>query len=144
MYHPIRTGLLVLSALAIFSASTVSAQEAPAPEMATPDGADSENLADQDLADLAMVCTATYDVVLANGQGGARTEDIKDLRDLARSIYQEISKATDDAIDAEITKADATLQAEVKSGGVDLKDFQATCDSLLMEEEDSVAAPVVS
>ena len=111
--------------------------------MATPDGADPA-LADQDLADLAMVCTATYDVVLANGQGGARTEDIKDLRDLARSIYQEISQATDDAIDAEITKADATLQAEIKSGDVDLKEFQATCDSLLMEEDDGAAAPIVS
>lgn len=141
MYHPIRAGLLVLSTLAIFSAS--GAQETPAPQMAPPEGADAP-MADQDLADLAMVCTATYDVVLANGQGGARTEDIKDLRDLARSIYQEISQATDDAIDAEITKADATLQAEIKSGGVNLKEFQATCDSLLMEEDDGAAAPIVS
>ncbi|WP_349320004.1 hypothetical protein [Asticcacaulis sp. MM231] len=143
MYHPIRAGLLVLSTLAFFSASGLSAQETPAPQMPEPEGAEPE-LSDQDMADLAMVCTATYDVVLANGQGGAQTEAIKDARDLARSIYQEISQATDDAIDAEITKADATLQAEVKSGGVDLKDFQATCDSLLMEEQDGVAAPIVS
>jgi hypothetical protein len=143
MYHPIRTGFLVLSTLALFSATALQAQETPAPQMDAPDGAESE-LSDQDMADLAMVCTATYDVVLTNGLGGAQTEDIKDARDLARSIYQEITQAAEADIDAEITRADATLQAEVKSGGVNLKEFQGTCDSLLMDEGDETDAPIVS
>ena len=128
-------GLVISLAIALLGASVTAAQEAPAPT--TPDSADSPNNApsDADVANMALVCVATYDLVIAKQPGGPQAEAISDARDLARSIYIEATQSDEATADADITRIDKALAEAVASGEGNLDEYHSTCDSLLMGDD---------
>lgn len=130
----IRTGCVVLSALALLGASAAGAQETPAPT--TPDSAaPSDAPSDADVANMALVCVATYDLVIAKQLAGPQADAISDARDLAKSIYMEASQSDEAAADDDITRTDKALADAVASGKGNLDEYHSTCDSLLMGDE---------
>ncbi len=131
MMSMIRTGCIALSVV-LLSASAVSAQEAPAPT--TPDSAEAAP-SDADVANMALVCVATYDLVILKQPSGPQAEAISDARDLAKSIYMEATQSDEAAADDDITRTDKALADAVASGKGSLDEYHSTCDSLLMGDE---------
>lgn len=123
-------GLVISLAIAPLGASVTAAQEAPA--LTTPDSADAPS--DADIANMALVCVATYDLVMAQQPAGPQAEAISDARDLARSIYIEATQSDEATADADISRIDKALAEAVASGEGNLDEYHSTCDSLLMEE----------
>lgn len=84
----------MLSAFALLGASAAGAQETPPPS-------------DVDVANMALVCVATYDLVISKQPDGPQAEAISGARDLARSIYIEASQSdevTADDVSAALTR----------------------------------------
>jgi hypothetical protein len=140
MMSMIRTGYIVLSAMALLSASMVGAQETPAPT--TPDSADSapgnapsDAPSDADVANMALVCVATYDLVMSKQPSGPQADAISDARDLARSIYIEATASDETTADDDIARTDKVLADAVASGKGNLDEYHSTCDSLLMGDD---------
>jgi len=127
----LKTGFAALSAFALMGATVVHAQDAAASSSSDSSG----SVSTEDVANIAIVCVATYDYVLAKGQGAGKEAAIKEARDLARSIYKEATAGDDATVDADIAKIDKALADDVAAGGTDINDFHSTCDSLLMEDE---------
>ena len=131
MMSIIRTGCIVLSVV-LLSASAVNAQETPAPTM--PDSADPAP-SDADVANMALVCVATYDLVISKQPSGPQAEAISDARDLAKSIYMEATQSDEATADDDITRTDKALADAVASGKGNLDEYHSTCDSLLMGDD---------
>lgn len=132
----IRTGCIVVSALVLLAGATAKAQETPAPT--TPDSAESapgDAPSDADVANMALVCVATYDLVISKQLAGPQAEAIADARDLARSIYIEASQSDETTADDDITRTDKALADAVASGKGNLDEYHSTCDSLLMGDD---------
>ena len=123
---------MALSAIMLLSASALKAQETPAP--VTPDSAEPAP-SDADVANMALVCVATYDLVIAKQPSGPQAEAISDARDLAKSIYMEASQSDEAAADDDITRTDKALADAVASGKGNLDEYHSTCDSLLMGDD---------
>ena len=142
----IRTGCVVVSALALLAGAAAQAQETPAPT--TPDSAaPSDAPSDVDVANMALVCVATYDLVIAKQPAGSQAEAISDARDLARSIYIEATQSDETTADDDITRTDKALADAVASGKGNLDEYHSTCDSLLMEDgpdDGGDTGPVIS
>ena len=132
--------------LALLSANATLAQETPAPT--TPDSdapadsaadAPSDAPGDADVANMALVCVATYDLVLAKQPSGPLADDAADARDLARSIYIEASQSDEATADDDIARVDKALAAAISSGQGNLDEYHSTCDSLLMDDDQDSA-----
>jgi hypothetical protein len=131
----IRTGLAALSAIAVLGVSAAWAQETPVPT--TPDSAPNDAPSDADIANMALVCVATYDLVILKQPSGPQVEALSDARDLARSIYIEATQSDEATADEDISRTDKALADAVSSGQGNLDEYYSTCDSLLMENEPS-------
>ncbi len=123
---------MALAAMALLGASAVAAQETPAPT--TPDSADS-GPSDAEVANMALVCVATYDLVMPKAPAGPEAEAISDARDLARSIYMEATQSDEATADDDIARTDKALAAAIASGKGNLDEYHSTCDSLLMGDD---------
>ncbi|MFT4077027.1 MAG: hypothetical protein QM647_15990 [Asticcacaulis sp.] len=127
---------LALVAAASFLSMPVMAQEA-APDLDQAPDADSPS--DQQIANMALVCVATYDLVLAKQPSGPVADDAADARDLAKSIYIEASQTDEDTADEDIARVDLALATAISSGKGDLNEYHSTCDSLLSDEDPDAA-----
>ncbi|WP_139159711.1 hypothetical protein [Asticcacaulis taihuensis] len=137
----IRTGCVVL-AMVLLSATATGAQETPAPikpDSAAPNDSPSDAPSDADIANMALVCVATYDLVLAVKPTGPLADDAADARDLARSIYIEASQSDEATADDDIARVDKALAAAISSGQGNLDEYHSTCDSLLMDDDQDSA-----
>lgn len=123
---------MALSTIILLSASAAGAQETPAPT--TPDSAESAP-SDADVANMALVCVATYDLVISKQPSGPQSDAISDARDLAKSIYMEATQSDEAAADDDITRTDKALADAVASGKGNLDEYHSTCDSLLMGDD---------
>jgi hypothetical protein len=135
MNYMIRTGFMALAAMALLGASAVGAQETPAPT--TPDSASgpSDAPSDAEVANMALVCVATYDLVMPKAPAGPQAEAISDARDLARSIYMEATQSDEATADDDIARTDKALAEAIASGKGNLDEYHSTCDSLLMGDD---------
>lgn len=88
---------------------------------------------------MALVCVATYDLVLAKQPSGPLADDAADARDLARSIYIEASQSDEATADDDIARVDKALAAAISSGQGNLDEYHSTCDSLLMDDDQASA-----
>ncbi|MDV6330288.1 hypothetical protein [Asticcacaulis sp. 201] len=131
MNRMLKTGVAVMSAIAMTASPIAFAQTAPGASSSASGDSDVSN---EDIMNVAIVCVATYDLVLADAPAGPQTEKIKEARTLARSIYMEASGNDDTKADAEISGVDAALKEEVTKGTMKLDELRGTCDSLLMDE----------
>lgn len=134
MMRMIRIGSVVWLGLALLSANATLAQETPAPTTPDPDAAAGAP-SDADVANMALVCVATYDLVLAKQPAGPLADDAADARDLARSIYIEASQSDEVTADDDIARVDKALAAAISSGQGNLDEYHSTCDSLLMDDD---------
>ncbi len=125
----VRIGCVAL-AVTLLSAVAAGAQETPAPT--TPDSA---TPSDVDVANMALVCVATYDLVISKQPAGPQTAAVSDARDLARSIYIEATDSDEAAADEDIARTDKALADAVASGKGNLDEYHSTCDSLLMDDD---------
>jgi hypothetical protein len=132
MNYMMRTGFMALAAMALLGASAVGAQETPAPT--TPDSAAS-GPSDAEVANMALVCVATYDLVMPKAPAGPQAEAISDARDLARSIYMEATQSDEATADDDIARTDKALAEAIASGKGNLDEYHSTCDSLLMGDD---------
>ena len=112
----------MLSAFALLGASAAGAQETPPPS-------------DVDVANMALVCVATYDLLISKQPDGPQAEAISGARDLARSIYIEASQSDEVTADDDISRTDQALAAAIASGKGNLDEYHSTCDSLLMGDD---------
>ncbi len=123
---------MAMSMMALLGAGHAGAQETPAPT--TPDSADPAP-SDADVANMALVCVATYDLVIPKVPAGPQADAISDARDLARSIYIEATQSDEATADDDIARTDKALAAAIASGKGNLDEYHSTCDSLLMGDE---------
>jgi len=124
--------------MVLLSATATMAQETPAPTL--PDStAPNDAPSDADIANMALVCVATYDLVLAVKPTGPLADDAADARDLARSIYIEASQSDEATADDDIARVDKALAAAISSGQGNLDEYHSTCDSLLMDDDQDSA-----
>jgi hypothetical protein len=124
--------------MVLLSATATMAQETPAPTLpnsAAPNDSPSDAPSDADVANMALVCVATYDLVLAGKPTGPLADDAADARDLARSIYIEASQSDEATADDDIARVDKALAAAISSGQGNLDEYHSTCDSLLMDDD---------
>jgi hypothetical protein len=84
---------------------------------------------------MALVCVATYDLVMSKQPSGPQADAISDARDLARSIYIEATASDETTADDDIARTDKALADAVASGKGNLDEYHSTCDSLLMGDD---------
>lgn len=125
-------------ATVLLSATATVAQETPPPTMPG-SAAAADAPSDADVANMALVCAATYDLVLAGKPTGPLADDAADARDLARSIYIEASQSDEATADDDIARVDKALAAAISSGQGNLDEYHSTCDSLLMDDDQDSA-----
>ncbi|ESQ84115.1 hypothetical protein AEAC466_10235 [Asticcacaulis sp. AC466] len=143
MNRMLKTGVAVMSAIAMTASPIAFAQTAPGASSSESGSASGDSdVSNEDIMNVAIVCVATYDLVLADAPAGPQTEKIREARTLARSIYMEASGNDDTKADAEISGVDAALKEEVTKGTMKLDELRGTCDSLLMD--DTVPPPTAS
>lgn len=127
---------MVVSALALLGASVANAQEMPAPAPSDPvDSAPGDAPGNADIANMALVCVATYDLVISKQPSGPQADAMSDARDLARSIYIEVTDSDEATADDDIARTDKALADAVAGGKGNLDEYHSTCGSLLMEDE---------
>ncbi len=120
--------LLAVTAFLALLTAPAFAQDA-----ATPPAED--DLTAEDILTVSIGCTATYDIVLAQGKGGDRVEDIKKARAFALSVYKEFSGESDEQLAQTVQSADEVFPEMLKESGATLEEFQETCDAIFVEEE---------
>lgn len=128
-------GLALVAAASLLSMPVLAQDAAPDPDQ----GPDAAAPSDQQIANMALVCVATYDLVLAKQPSGPAADDAADARDLAKSIYIEASQTDEDTADEDIARVDLALATEISSGKGDLNEYHSTCDSLLSDEDPDAA-----
>jgi hypothetical protein len=128
-----KKGLILASAFC-FLAMPGLVQEAGAQE-AAPAAPDEATPSDEEIANMALVCVATYDLVLAKQPTGPQAEDAANSRDLAKSIYIEASQLDEATANDDIARVDKALSTAISSGKGNLNEYHSTCDSLLNDED---------
>jgi hypothetical protein len=131
----VKLAMLLASAFGFLAIPVMAQDTAPAAPNASA-------LTDEEIANMALVCVATYDLILAKQPSGPVADDAADARDLAKSIYIETSQIDEATADDDIARVDKALETAISSGKGNLDEYHATCDSLLSEDDpDAVYSP---